>query len=97
MPTERKHYMEYLLHCFPSKVLSHRQNQCPTCKDMSLRHENTFKITYQNALTMGWRIGYSCRHSIMDSPQVPVRILMQLLEDHSCHSLFMKPPLLLRR
>jgi hypothetical protein len=28
---------------------------------------------------MGWRIGYTCRHSIMGSPQVPVRILMQLV------------------
>jgi hypothetical protein len=37
------------------------------------------------------------QHSIMGSPQVPVRILMQPLEDHSCHSLFVKQPLLLRR
>jgi len=22
------------LHCFPSKVLSYRQNKCPTCKDL---------------------------------------------------------------
>ena len=29
--------------------------------NLSLRHENAFKITYQNVLIMGRRIGYSCR------------------------------------
>jgi hypothetical protein len=52
-----------------------------------------FKITYQNALTTGWRIGYSCRHSTMGSPIVPVRMWMQLLEDHSYRSTSLKQPL----
>ena len=31
--------------------------------NMSLRHGNASKITYQNVLIMGWKIGYSCRLS----------------------------------
>ena len=58
---------------------------------------NAFKITLQNVLIMGWRIGYYYRLSITGWTLAPMRPLMLLLEVHSCHLHFQLRPLLWRK